>query len=305
MGVLTCYLIYLLGRKMDGELVGLIAAGLFAIYPLFVFFSGVLMAETLLILLTTMSFVSCIQFWQKSTVAMAMIFGGIVGLSALCKPILLPWLPPVLFFLVAKIAPDTCTKSIACTNFNRRTLPDYLCRGQHAITSSRANLFPSRPIWGSTCSWAHTPRGAAFTTITSIIYRFITHSPTHLWAQKPTAASQSTVLGWIIAQPLHYLSLSIDKLLYFWCPWVPGEPPLYNAIAALSCTPLLILGLIGTLSQRHKPEGLALIILIICMSLLHMVFFAHTRFRLPLDAILCVPAAWVCVQWINRIRRRT
>ena len=126
MGTLTCYFIYLLGRRMGEELIGLIATGLFAIYPLFVFFSGIFMAETLLILLTTMSFVSCIQFWQKSTLTMAMAFGGIVGLSALCKPILLPYLPPRPLFLVAKIAPVTCTKSIACTNRSRRTLSDYL-----------------------------------------------------------------------------------------------------------------------------------------------------------------------------------
>ena len=125
MGTITCYLIYVLGCKMGEVVVGLIAAGLFAIYPLFVFFSGVLMAETLLILLTTISFVSCIQFWQKSTVTMAMVFGGIVGLSALCKPVLLPWLPPVLFFWWRKFAPDTCTKNIACTNCNWRTRPDY------------------------------------------------------------------------------------------------------------------------------------------------------------------------------------
>ena len=56
------------------------------------------MAETLLIFLTTISFLCYIQFWEKNTFTMAMIFGGIVGLSALCKPVLLPWLPLVLIF---------------------------------------------------------------------------------------------------------------------------------------------------------------------------------------------------------------
>lgn len=302
MGTITCYLIYILGCKIGEVVVGLIAAGLFAIYPLFVFFSGVLMAETLLILLTTISFVYCIQFWKKSTVTMAMGFGGIVGLSALCKPVLLPWLPPILFFWWRKSPLRPAQKASRVL-----TVVGTLCliilpwtARNHIISGGFVPISTNFGI--NLLVGAHPDGRGVYDNQIDYLALYHTLSDT---SQGATADHRvaGIVLGWIIAQPLHYLSLIIDKLLYYWCPWVPGEPPLYNAIAVLSCTPLLILGLIGTLSLRQSPEGLVLILLIICMSLLHMVFFAHTRFRLPIDAVLCVPAAWICRQWINRMRR--
>ncbi|MYC12498.1 MAG: glycosyltransferase family 39 protein [Gemmatimonadetes bacterium] len=303
LGTITCYFIYVLGCRMGRVLVGLIATGLFAIYPLFIFFSGVLMAETILIFLTTISFLCCVQFWEKNTFTMAMIFGGIVGLSALCKPVLLPWLPLVLFFWWQKsrLAPVQKASRVLtvvgalCLIILPWTARNHIVSGEFVPISTNLgiNLLVGAHLEGRGVYDNHIDYLALYHTLAD--------------TSQGTAADRriaGIVLGWIIAQPLHYLSLSIDKLLYFWCPWVPGEPPLYNAIAVLSCTPLLTLGLAGTFIQRQRSEGLALILLIICMSLLHMVFFAHTRFRLPVDAVLCAPAAWVCVQWINRIGRR-
>ena len=109
------------------------------------------------------------------------------------------------------------------------------------------------------------------------------------------------VLGWIAHNPLHYLRLCIDKLFYFWCPWAPGESPVRTVVAALSCGPVLLLGLAGAYCQRRTVAGMGIVLLVICMSALHMVFFAHTRFRLPVDAVLCASAAWVLVQRVNRM----
>lgn len=304
LGTITCYLLYVLGCKMGEKLVGLLAAGLFAIYPLFVFFSGVLMAETLLILLTTISFVCCVVFWQKSTVTMAMVFGGTVGLSALCKPVLLPWLPPVLFYWwrksrltpVQRASRVLTVIGVICLIILPWTVRNHIISGEFVPISTNMGI--------NLLVGAHPEGRGVYDNHIDYLALYHTLADTSQGAAADRRVA-GIVWGWISAQPLHYLGLSIDKLLYFWCPWVLGEPPLYNAIAVLSCTPVLILGLVGTFIQRRRPEGMALILLIICMSLLHMVFFAHTRFRLPLDAVLCAPVAWVCVQWIHRIGRRT
>ena len=299
LGTITCYLIYILGCRMGNIQVGLVAAGIFAIYPLFVFFCGVLMAETLLVLLTTMSFLCCMHFWQKSTHTMAVIFGGIVGLSALCKPVLLPWLPLILFFWwrksrltpVEKASRVLTVASALCLIILPWTARNHKISGEFVPISTNLGI--------NLLVGAHPEGRGVYDNHIDYLALYHTLADTSQGAAADRRVA-GIVLGWIIAEPLHYLSLSVFKLLYFWCPWVPGEPPLYNAIAALSCTPLLFLGFVGTFMQRHRPEGLALILLIISMSILHMVFFAHTRFRLPIDAILCAPAAWVCVQWVNR-----
>ncbi len=300
MSTLTCYLIYILGRKMGNIWVGLTAAGLFAIYPLFVFFSAVLMAETLLVFLTTASFVCCVQFWHKSTCTRAMALGGIVGLSALCKPVLLPWLPVVLFFWWRKSPLNRVQKAsraaVVAVVLGSVMLPwtarNYALSGTFVPVSTNLgiNLLvgahpEGRGIYDNNIDYLRLYHALADTSHAAVADRRVA----------------GIVLGWMTARPLHYLSLGMNKLLYFWCPWVLGESLLYNLAAALFCVPVLLLGLVGTFERRHTPEGLGLVLLVICMSILHVVFFPHTRFRLPVDALLCAPAARVFVQSMRRL----
>ena len=301
-GTMTCWLIYMLGCKMGrgNARVGLVAAGLFAIYPLFVFFSAVLMAETLLVFLTTASVVCCVRFWQQSTYTRAIFFGIAVGLSALCKPVLLPWLPAILCVWAWKSHLPRVQKAariaVVIGSVSAVILPwttrNYALSGE--IVPISANLGINLLVG------AH-PQGRGYydNKIDYLAhYRTLADTSHAAVADRKVAG---IVLGWIADNPLHHLRLGIDKLFYFWCPWVPGESPLHNAVAALSCGPVLLLGLVGAYWQRRTPEGMMLVLLVICMSALHMIFFSHTRFRLPVDAVLCAPAAWVLVRWINRM----
>lgn len=302
LGTLTCWIIYLIGCKMGrGDArVGLMAAGLFAIYPLFAFFPAVLMAETLLVFSTTASFACYLRFSQQSTPMRAMAFGAAVGVSALCKPVLLPWLLPVLAAWAwrAHLSRTQRAARIAViigsviAVIAPWTVRNYALSGE--IVPISANLGINLLVG------AH-PQGRGYydNQIDYLArYRALADTSHAAVADRKVAG---IVLGWIADDPLPYLRSSIDKLFHFWCPWVPGESPLRNAVAALSCGPVLVLGLVGAYCQRRTPEGMGIVLLAICMSALHMVFFAHTRFRLPIDAILCAPAAWVLVQRVDRM----
>ena len=75
----------------------MIAAGLGAVYPLFVFFTVVFMAETLLVLLTTAAVLCALRMEEVPSLKNAASLGGVLGLAALCKPVVLAWVPFLLW----------------------------------------------------------------------------------------------------------------------------------------------------------------------------------------------------------------
>jgi len=101
--------------------------------------------------------------------------------------------------------------------------------------------------------------------------------------------------------PARALKLAGRKLLLFWSPLVTGEDGWRDWIGLLSSGPLLALGLWGCWQLRGSASGWLIGSLLASLSLVHALFFAHTRFRLPIDAALVGPAALVLVE---RWRRR-
>ena len=99
------------------------------------------------------------------------------------------------------------------------------------------------------------------------------------------------VLGWMLASPLRTAELAGRKLALFWSPWVTGGSGWTGGIGLLTCGPLLALGLWGWWGLRGSVAGWAVGALLLGLSLVHALIFAHTRFRLPIDAALMGPAA--------------
>ena len=80
LGTATCGLLFAVGRRLGGTRVGLIAAGLAAAYPLFIFFAGILMAETLLVFLTVAVLLMVLRFEEEASAPRACALGLALGL---------------------------------------------------------------------------------------------------------------------------------------------------------------------------------------------------------------------------------
>ncbi len=65
LGVFTCLIIFLLGRRFANERTGLWAAGFFAVYPQFIRYSGSLYVETLFIVLFFLAVLILFVFTEK------------------------------------------------------------------------------------------------------------------------------------------------------------------------------------------------------------------------------------------------
>ena len=98
-GVATVALIGLVGRRVGGDRVGLIAAGLAAVYPNLWINDGLVMSESLGCLLVAAVLLVILQLVEQPTPRKALVCGALIALAALTRSELIVLLP--LFWLVA------------------------------------------------------------------------------------------------------------------------------------------------------------------------------------------------------------
>ena len=84
-GTGTVVAIGLLGRRVGGEIVGLVAAGIAAVYPMLFLSDGVLMAETPYVLLVTVALLLAYRAADQPSMRRFALLGIAIGLSALTR----------------------------------------------------------------------------------------------------------------------------------------------------------------------------------------------------------------------------
>ncbi|MEA2365038.1 MAG: hypothetical protein QOI32_550 [Thermoleophilaceae bacterium] len=85
LGALAIVVVGLLGRRAGGERVGLIAAGIAAVYPTLIAADGSLMSETLYGLLVGVALLVALRLREHPRVLLAAALGALIGLAALTR----------------------------------------------------------------------------------------------------------------------------------------------------------------------------------------------------------------------------
>ncbi|MDX6378152.1 MAG: hypothetical protein QOE98_2455 [Gaiellaceae bacterium] len=84
-GAMTIVLIALIGRRVGGERTGLVAAGIAALYPLFVAADGAPMSESLYGMLIASCLLVALRLREHRTVRLAAALGAVIALAALTR----------------------------------------------------------------------------------------------------------------------------------------------------------------------------------------------------------------------------
>ena len=84
-GALAVAAVAVAGREMAGERVGLVAAGISALYPVFIVDDGSLLAETLLVPLVALVVWAFYRLWRRPTLGRAAVLGALCALCALTR----------------------------------------------------------------------------------------------------------------------------------------------------------------------------------------------------------------------------
>ena len=298
-GTLTCLIFFALGRQLGDERVGLVAALMGALYPMFVFFSGILMAEAMFTGLLVLTLWLAVSWERRDTPANSLLLGGIIGLASLCKPVMLAWLPLLLAGWLWRGAGKWRSRTIVFAAAAIVILP-WTARNA-ALTG---HLVPISSNVGMNLLIGHEPE--AMGSYRGEVDYFALARGLAPQVDDPVDldhAMTRQVLAWTVAEPLRFVALALRKFKIFWSP-IPSEDSALLAIVGLfSSGPLMVLGWAGAWRLRDRPEIWNVVTLAIALSLVHMIFFAHARFRLPVDAALIAPAAFALNYYWERWKR--
>ena len=102
----TIIVLGLLGRRVAGERVGLVAAGVGCCYPLFVAADGSLMSEPLYGFLVALTLLGAYRFHDRGTWGAAALFGAAIGFACLVRTEALLFLPLLVVPLAWRLGHD-------------------------------------------------------------------------------------------------------------------------------------------------------------------------------------------------------
>jgi len=311
LGALTCVVILLIGERVFTRRVGMVAATIAAVYPHLVYYTGILMSETLFLFLA-MVFLCALAMLREDFSPKRMAFAGVIlGLASLTRPMLM-FIPALLFFWVW----------IECRSTKRALV----------VT---ATLW----LWMALVILPWTVRNYVVTG--AVVPIVATHWVTLYGANNPVILENpDAVGGWVdpepmrpeeyraayvafmsemlLHRPLDFVKLELHKLKRFWSLFPKTQTPRRDAlINLLSYGWLLPLFLVGmALAARVPPTPWMLYLWVAYFCLLTLVMHGTTRYRLPVDPVIILFAAFTLARvwdrtglgprlqdWGNRISR--
>jgi len=285
----TCWFLYGIAKDLYGLTAGILAGIIFSFYPLCVFFSAVLMAETLLLFCTGLVYWCLHRYCLFPNFIRAISIGMCLAFGALCKPVVLVWLPGLLAVIYCK-----------CENRSRLlhafsvliTLCVIILPWTVRNTYVTGHVVPISTNTGINFLVGNEPGSTGY-------YR----DGIDYWAMANEIADYEddpvlrdtrvirAVSKEIWQQPLWFFRMGVLKVLLLWNPLIEDGSWFQRLVILFTSGPLLLVGILGVWKNRSHPLIWCATIFIVCLTIVHAVFFAHVRFRLPIDLLLIVPAA--------------
>jgi len=287
-GALTCIVVYgVAGKIFKDPKVPPIAAAATAVYPFFVFFTGLLLTETLFIaaLLGIVYLLLCLR--DRHSWMLIGAVGLLLGLTVLLRPSLLLFIPFVIPFWLAvnkdKVRAFAAILGVcACALL---ALAPWIVR--NAIVLRR--FVPTTLTVGRSLYEAVGPQADGGPAMDKIV-----DPPEAQGLGEYKRDKLFRQLSWeaVCRDPVHFLNLAWTKLLRFWS-LIPNyhayQQPFYVLVSLASFVPVLLLSVYSFFKNRASSRTLLLVLSpVIYFSLLHMVFVGSVRYRIPVTPFLIV-----------------
>ncbi len=310
MGVAFLALLFVLARTWFSEKAGLVAVGLGAIYPYFVYMTGSILATTWYTLLIVGGTVMCFYHQQHQRWWTAALFGLIWGIAVLTRPVAFVLLVVLLFW------------AIFISRFRLRrhhALISMLTLGLIVIPwSVRNSVVMGMPglvsntgynLWLGNNPSAKPEQGSSIDvpdTLMTVASRLSSE-------QKQNEFWMRQALLYIRSHPIAAAQGWLEKGMLFWrpdpSPTTKGVVRRFGLIwwiGVASFTPLLLLALLSPLISN--PQQRRYLVLWFgfgfAYTLVHALFFVKVRFRLPLEPFIILAAAHTLVSWIQILRSK-
>jgi hypothetical protein len=281
-------LVHALTRTLvQDRIAALVAAGIAAVYPHFIFYSVVGLSETTYMALLIAAFLSLYHRrvgWGCALLVLSILERPVLDMLAPVLVVLfaryvhrLPWRQAgrdlakyaVLYCLM--MAPWWAHNYVQYDQFVRLNLADgiILYSGNNPMNTSGGGVAYGEPDDDMDLG--------RFSTIEDPVLR--------------NDAMKAEAFAFIRENPGTFLRLAVIKFTRFWRPWPYSsryQRPEIVALSLFSVGPVMVLAAIGAL--RASPRLLPVFVLMGYLTLVHMATIASVRYRLPLEPFLIVLA---------------
>jgi 4-amino-4-deoxy-L-arabinose transferase-like glycosyltransferase len=302
-GAISVALVGMAGREVAGPRAGLIAAGITAVYPVFLIDDGSLLAETLVVPLTALVVWAFYRLWHRPTLARAALLGALCALCALTRSELVLLvgflaLPAGLLFRERswRTRLGLCAASLVAAlcifapwwayTLPRFSHPEFLS-DQLGVTLASANCnqtYHGRLLgyWSFSCAKGPVKPGQDASAADRVLRSSAIHYVEHHLDQVPVVMAARFGRAFGVFVPWQEIDLEWARI---------GRPRLPATIGLFSYYVIAVTALGGVVVLRRRKVTLFPVAIILGeVALVAVAIFGQTRYRTPLDVILVVLA---------------
>jgi 4-amino-4-deoxy-L-arabinose transferase-like glycosyltransferase len=314
-GAATAIIIFFIANEIFSKRAALIAAAVVALYPYLIYFSGDILSETLFTFLISLCVYFLLVNFRKNNYVLSAVYGGVSGITLLCKGTFLPFYAISLALILFLPGPDrpkkikmaglalafTALIVLPWTARNYRSYHKFVLLG----LSGQSLWLANNPQAFKLQALPETNQDRLdenFTWFDEAKYKEILSLP-------PVQADErfrKEAREFIFANPGQFVSLSFKRLVHFWRPFPVVATNRNKLIALLTSGLLLPLGLLGVILSLKKywKKTLALLALLGSFTLIHMVFTSSIRYRVPLDPYFIIFASFTISLVVSSVSRK-
>jgi len=285
----TIYLVArITGLITDSRCAPVIAAMLTAIYPFFVFFSGLVLTETLFLFFFALSLS---LLFNRSNYA-TLLTGVSSALAQLTRPTILYFMPVIwiwqLWLQHIPLRKVIVGAVLFCCLVSVWGARNYLVLGEFMFITSNSG----QVLWEGNNPWNKTGGTSGdFSDKDAYLEPF----PDSLAEIELDRAKRSKAIEYILTHPGNTVRLALLKFKRFWS-LTPNSRQHQNAylkiISILSFGPILVCALVTTFTSRDCFKRYSVFYAFVgYYTLLHMITIGSLRYRLPVDLVLIILAS--------------
>jgi 4-amino-4-deoxy-L-arabinose transferase-like glycosyltransferase len=315
LGAGTTLLVYGIGRRSLGETVGLLAAAVFAVYPISLFYSTLLLSEALGTVWLLGYVLVCLHYASRPTGGWCALSGLLLGLSLLTRANTLTMVPLAavwgLWQFRGQRRLQAMSLGIPIVAF--LTLVPWTVRNYRVLGA----VIPFSTMGGSVLLQGNNrivvsePRYHGYSVWDTDIpeYRDSLRAPNDEVERDRVA--RSLAIRWLRDNPDKWWFLLKVKFMRSWTPFLQSHSPLLYRLGTLFCWgPVLVLfaiSFIPTLASflRHRHPGWLIHLTILHFVLNAEVFFGDSRYRYPIEPLCIILAVSTLVYgaaWLRGVQ---
>jgi 4-amino-4-deoxy-L-arabinose transferase-like glycosyltransferase len=314
LGVGTAGLAYYSGRRLFGPAVGLIAALWIALFPNLIFHTATYLSETLFNFLVMASLAVLVAGWRRDGLGTArlLLFGAVLGLSVLVRPISLLFLPALA--LVLLLAGAGWRRSLAQTAI--AVVPVLAILMPWAVRNfvvMEAPIVISANLGDDLCM-GHHPNAPGHFALPQSCFGGYEHLARPEYEVQRNEDNIRRAVNFAIDHPAYEVELIVKKARWtydhdhdgLWAVESYGDDPFLDPVLRSRLSRLadgyffatLAFGAAGLVAfglARGDPRTTFLLLATLALGAVPLAFFGDARFHVPAMPLLSLAAAWTAV----------